>query len=102
MRLQRPSGAGTDEELIARTNQGDEAAFEVLYYRYRDWVVSLAVRTRGDEDLSRAHRSDRLGLWALERIVRPAIAVLEAAALGQDLDAAPGDGERIALRLRLT
>jgi len=34
--------ARSDLELIAAMNRGDAAAFETLYFRYRDWVVSLA------------------------------------------------------------
>lgn len=33
-------------------NAGDEAAFTVLYQRYRDWVVSLARRLTGSEHLA--------------------------------------------------
>src|SRR5689334_24418714 len=44
--------ASTDQQLIAAINAGDSAAFEVLYRRYRDWVVNLAVRFTGDEDLA--------------------------------------------------
>lgn len=40
----------TDEKLIARANVGDAAAFELLYHRYRDWVVSVAYRYTGDRD----------------------------------------------------
>ncbi len=32
----------SDQELIAAMNSGDAAAFEALYHRYREWVVSLA------------------------------------------------------------
>lgn len=42
--------ARTDLELIAAIDRGDSAAFEVLYYRYRDWVASLARRFTGDDD----------------------------------------------------
>jgi RNA polymerase sigma-70 factor (ECF subfamily) len=42
----------TDEELIAAVNQGDVAAFEVLYRRHRDWVVNVAFRFIGDRDLA--------------------------------------------------
>ena len=38
----------SDQELIAALNRGDLAAFEALYFRYRDWVVSLAARITGD------------------------------------------------------
>jgi len=43
----------SDLDLIAAVNSGDEASFEVLYRRYRDWVVRLAYRFTGDEDLAR-------------------------------------------------
>src|SRR2546423_15536798 len=39
-----------DQQLIAAINCGDSAAFEVLYFRYRDWVVGLAHRIIGDSD----------------------------------------------------
>jgi RNA polymerase sigma-70 factor (ECF subfamily) len=39
-----------DLELIAAVNNGDAAAFEILYYRYRDWVAGLARRFTGDDD----------------------------------------------------
>lgn len=43
----------TDDELVARANAGDAAAFEALYLRYRDWVTYLAARfTRGDAALA--------------------------------------------------
>jgi RNA polymerase sigma-70 factor, ECF subfamily len=42
----------TDQELIAAINRGDESAFEVLYWRYRDWVVNLAYRFTGDAELA--------------------------------------------------
>lgn len=43
--------AVTDERLVDLCNQGDTAAFEALYLRYRDWVVRLAWRfTRNDAD----------------------------------------------------
>ena len=40
----------SDQELIAAINGGDAAAFEVLYFRYRDWVAALAFRFTGDND----------------------------------------------------
>src|SRR6266581_3569495 len=40
----------TDLELTAAINNGDATAFEVLYFRYRDWVVSQAYRLTGDSD----------------------------------------------------
>jgi len=39
-----------ESELVARANQGDTAAFEELYRRHRDWVVSLAWRFTGSRD----------------------------------------------------
>ena len=38
-----------DLQLVAAINNGDSAAFEVLYFRYRDWVVQLAYRFTCDE-----------------------------------------------------
>jgi RNA polymerase sigma-70 factor (ECF subfamily) len=43
----------TDLDLVADANRGDGTAFEVLYYRYRDWVAGLAFRITG-------HREDAL------------------------------------------
>jgi len=40
----------SDLELIAAINGGDAAAFEILYFRYRDWVAALALRFTGDND----------------------------------------------------
>ena len=40
----------TDHELIASLNHADERAFDVLYYRYRDWVARLAHRFTGNAD----------------------------------------------------
>lgn len=42
----------SDLDLIAAINDGDAGAFEVLYYRHRDWVVNLAFRFIGDRDLA--------------------------------------------------
>jgi len=42
--------ARNDLELIAAINDGDAAAFEALYFRYRNWVVGLAYRFTGDCD----------------------------------------------------
>jgi RNA polymerase sigma-70 factor (ECF subfamily) len=38
----------SDQELVRLANAGDEKAFEALYTRYREWVVSLAMRFTGD------------------------------------------------------
>src|SRR5436190_23171496 len=40
----------SDLDLIAAINGGDATAFEVLYFRYRDWVVAQAHRFTGDSD----------------------------------------------------
>ena len=42
----------SDEALIAAVNHGDTAAFEALYYRYRDWAAHMAFRFTGDRDLA--------------------------------------------------
>ena len=39
----------SDEQLVAAINSGDAAAFDALYFRYRDWVVRLAWRFTGNE-----------------------------------------------------
>jgi len=46
----RSAGESSDLELIAAINGGDPSAFETLYLRYRDWVVSLAQRFTADSD----------------------------------------------------
>ena len=38
----------SDDELVEAADLGDTAAFEELYYRYRDWVVRLAYRFSGN------------------------------------------------------
>src|SRR6478609_3768000 len=47
---QHESENQTDLELIGAISRGDPAAFETLYYRYRDWVIGLAQRFTGDPD----------------------------------------------------
>lgn len=47
---QQAGDARTDLDIIAAINGGDTAAFEVLYLRYRDWVVSLSFRFTGDSE----------------------------------------------------
>ena len=42
----------SDNELVDAVNEGDEAAFETLYYRYRDWAVHLAFRWTGNRELA--------------------------------------------------
>ncbi len=39
----------TDEQLVAALNGGEAAAFEAIYFRYRDWVARLAQRICGNE-----------------------------------------------------
>ena len=39
-----------DETLVEHANRGDEAAFEAIYRRHRDWVLRLAWRFTGDRD----------------------------------------------------
>ena len=43
-------GTVEDGVLIAAINRGDPTAFEVLYDRYRDWVVNLAFRFTRDRE----------------------------------------------------
>ena len=40
----------TDQQLVGAINAGDGRAFDVLYFRYRDWVVRLARRFTGNAD----------------------------------------------------
>ena len=40
----------TDQELVAAVNAGDSGAFEVLYFRHRDWTMRLALRFTGHHD----------------------------------------------------
>lgn len=40
----------SDRELIEAINQADFAAFEVLYFRYRDWVTRVACRFTGNHE----------------------------------------------------
>lgn len=51
-RLSQDKSSRTDQDLIAAINRGDAEAFEVLYFRYRDWVARLALRFTHDEDLA--------------------------------------------------
>lgn len=45
-----PSDNRTDDELVEAVNGGDASAFDVLYYRHRDWVMRLAMRFTGHHD----------------------------------------------------
>jgi RNA polymerase sigma-70 factor (ECF subfamily) len=40
----------SDAQLITAINAGDERAFEAIYFRYRDWAASLALRFTGRAD----------------------------------------------------
>ena len=44
------SDSRSDEQLVAALNRGEAAAFDALYYRYRDWVARLAQRFCGNEN----------------------------------------------------
>jgi RNA polymerase sigma-70 factor (ECF subfamily) len=50
VRAKSDAGALSDGELVAAINGGDAAAFEILYFRHREWVVGLAFRFTGDSD----------------------------------------------------
>jgi RNA polymerase sigma-70 factor (ECF subfamily) len=47
-----PQDPRTDEQLVAVINDGDSDAFEALYFRYRDWVTSQALRMTNDHALA--------------------------------------------------
>ena len=40
----------SDQDLVAAANAGDASAFDALYHRHKNWVVSLATRFTGDAD----------------------------------------------------
>jgi len=42
----------SDQTLVEAANRGEVEAFEALYLRYRDWVVSLAYRYTRDRELA--------------------------------------------------
>lgn len=48
----QPPDPRTDAQLVDAINTGNEAAFEALYRRHRDWVVNLAYRFTDDRDLA--------------------------------------------------
>lgn len=39
-----------DRELVEAYQRGDRAAFETLYHRYKDWVLSVAYRFCGNRE----------------------------------------------------
>jgi RNA polymerase sigma-70 factor, ECF subfamily len=45
-----PGDPRTDEQLLRAIDKGEARAFDALYYRYRDWVVTLAHRFTGNAD----------------------------------------------------
>ena len=45
-----PHDDRTDLQLAEAINSGDMDAFDVLYYRHRDWVMRLALRFTGHHD----------------------------------------------------
>jgi RNA polymerase sigma-70 factor (ECF subfamily) len=44
------SDSRSDQDLVAAANAGDASAFDALYHRHKNWVVSLATRFTGDAD----------------------------------------------------
>jgi RNA polymerase sigma-70 factor (ECF subfamily) len=44
------SDSRTDQDLVAAANAGDASAFDALYHRHKNWVISLATRFTGDAD----------------------------------------------------
>ena len=52
MESHEPTDPRSDVQLVTAINAGDTAAFEVLYFRHRDWVVNLARRFTGSDDLA--------------------------------------------------
>src|SRR5688572_15683663 len=40
----------SDDELVRRFRDGDDAAFEALYERHHAWIAALALRSCGDRD----------------------------------------------------
>jgi len=60
--LSDPTSA-TDRELVERANCGDARAFELLYERYREWIVAVAYRTVGDRDIALDSLQDTIAYW---------------------------------------
>jgi RNA polymerase sigma-70 factor, ECF subfamily len=50
MRVSLPSEEKTDSQLVAALNGGDLSAFDLLYYRHRDWVFRLALHFTASHD----------------------------------------------------
>ncbi|NJO56113.1 MAG: hypothetical protein HC834_06905 [Rhodospirillales bacterium] len=49
---ERPGDPRSDQELVQALNAGEAPAFDALYHRHRDWVMSLAVRFTHHPDLA--------------------------------------------------
>ena len=47
-----PHDTRSDQELITAINAGDDAAFDELYDRYKQWAVNLAFRFVGNHELA--------------------------------------------------
>lgn len=45
-----PSSPSSDAQLLADISAGNDAAFDILYARHRDWVVRLAHRFTGNAE----------------------------------------------------
>ena len=45
-----PNDSRTDLQLVDALNGGETGAFDVLYFRHRDWVMRLALRFTGHHD----------------------------------------------------
>jgi RNA polymerase sigma-70 factor (ECF subfamily) len=45
-----PDDPRSEQELVAAANAGDASAFDALYHRHKQWVLSLATRFTGDPD----------------------------------------------------
>jgi len=50
MKLNQGENHRTDAELVGLIQQGDTGAFDILYSRYRGWVMALANRFTGNQD----------------------------------------------------
>lgn len=48
--LQDQTDPRSDIELVAAANAGDGSAFDALYHRYKQWVISLATRFTNDPE----------------------------------------------------
>jgi len=60
-----PEDVRSDGELVRAANAGEEAAFTAIYLRYRDWVVSLALRLTGSREEA-LDIAQEVFLWLLQ------------------------------------